>query len=77
MMSPYLNVTDTIIHLVVDKSLMIGRSDLPLVKKVIRDNNYRNFVGCSKIKQAEFFELNLKMYKTAPFDEWCDYFAMD
>jgi len=56
---------------------MIGYEELKDAEKVLRDRNYQHFVSCSKVKQVEFFEPNLKMYKTAPFSEWCDYFEMD
>jgi len=73
----YFDLDKQIQHLVIDKSLLISHKDLKVIEEVLIDQSYQYFVNCSKIKQAEYFEPNLKMYKTAPFHEWCDYFAMD
>jgi len=76
-MEDYFNLTKQIRHLVIDKSVMVSFKELGEIKKILRDNSYHYFVNCSKIKQAEFFEPNLLMYKTALFEEWCGYFEMD
>ena len=76
-MSQYLDINKQIVHLAIDKSIMFKHDELKLAEKILRDNNYRNFVSCSKINFAEFFAPNLIMYKTAPFKEWLDYFDMD
>jgi len=77
-MNEYFALKKQVIQLIIDKSVLFDKlEELDVAKKMLRDNGYRNFVSCSKIKQAEFFEPNLKMYKTAPFQEWCDYFEMD
>jgi len=76
-MHTYFDLDEQIKHLMIDKSLMIGHRDLERVEQLLVDQSYHHFVNCSKIKQAEFFEPNLKMYKTASLKEWCDYFEMD
>jgi len=76
-MQKYFDFDDQLIHLVADKSMVIRHSHFDVVQKLFFDNHYFNFLSCSKIKQAEFFEPNLKLYKTATFEEWAAYFKMD
>jgi len=76
-MNKYLDLDQQIVHLFVDKSVMFEREEIDVAKKLLRDNNYLNFVSCSKVKFAEFIDEHLMMYKTAEFKEWRAYFDMD
>lgn len=77
MMREYFDLERQIVHLVIDKSVMFERYEIDVAEELLRDNNYRNFVSCSKIKFAELIGINLIMYKTASFKEWKAYFEMD
>jgi len=77
-MNTYFELEKQVRHLLIYKSMIFSSfEEWEEIEKMLRDNNYRNFVSCSKIKQVEFFEPNLKMYKPATFSEWSDYFEMD
>ena len=76
-MREYFDLKRQIVHLAIDKSVMFERSEIDIAEELLRDNNYRNFVSCSKIKFAELIGSNLVMYKTASFKEWKAYFEMD
>jgi len=76
-MNKYLSLDQQIVHLFVDKSVMFEREEIDFAKNILRDNNYRNFVSCSKVKFAEFIDEHLMMYKTAEFKEWRAYFELD
>ena len=75
--SQYFDLNKQISHLAIDKSIMFKHEELGEAEKLLRDTNYRNFVSCSKVNFAEYFEPNLVMYKTATFREWRNYFEMD
>jgi len=76
-MKDYFDIDKQILHLAIDKSVMFKHSELIIAERMLRDNNYRNFVSCSKIKFAELIGTNLIMYKTASFEDWKNYFEMD
>ena len=76
-MNKYLNLDQQIVHLFVDKSVMFELSEIDIVKKILYDNNYLNFVSCSKVKFAELIDKHLMMYKTASFKDWQAYFEID
>lgn len=76
-MREYFDLSRQIVHLAIDKSVMFERAEIDIAEELLRDNNYRNFVSCSKIKFAELISDKLIMYKTASFKEWKAYFEMD
>ena len=76
-MQGYFDLSKQIVHLAIDKSVMFERAEIDVAEALLRDNNYRNFVSCSKIKFAEFIGGKLIMYRTASFKEWKAYFDMD
>jgi len=77
MMREYFDLERQIVHLVMDKSVMFEHSDFDIAKRLLRDNNYRNLVSCSKIKFAELIGNSMRMYRSADFKEWIEYFEMD
>ena len=77
MMKEYFDLNKQIVHLAIDKSVMFEHAEISAVKEMLYDNNYRNFVSCSKIKYAELIGSDLIMYRTASFKEWKSYFKMD
>ena len=58
-MSQYFDLNKQIVHLAINKSIMFKHAELDEVEKLLRDTNYRNFVSCSKINFAQYFEPNL------------------
>jgi len=76
-MEKYFDLDQQIVYLAIDKSVMFELSEIDIAKKLLRDNNYRNFVSCSKVKFAEFIDEHLMMYKTAEFKSWQAYFEID
>jgi len=77
MVREYFDLNKQIVHLAIDKSVMFEHAEISVAKEMLCDNNYRNFVSCSKIKYAELIGSNLIMYKTANFKDWKSYFEMD
>jgi len=55
----YFDLDKQIVHLAIDKSVMFERAEIDVAEEMLRDNNYRNFVSCSKIKFAELIGGNL------------------
>ena len=76
-MREYFDLEKQVVHLAIDKSVVFKGSEFRFVEVMLRDNNYRNFVSCSKIKFAELVCRDLLMYKTASFKDWKMYFEVD
>ena len=76
-MREYFDLDKQVMHLVIHKSMMVSHSEIDELEVMLRDNNYRNLVSCSKIKLAELIGDYMIMYKTAAFRDWKEYFEMD
>lgn len=55
-MKEYLGLDRQVMHLAIDKAVIFELSELENVEVILRDNNYRNLISCSKIKFTELIE---------------------